>query len=86
LTRGKRLIISVMAVALGIVLFLIVGPVIISLFGFTYKHFDNTWFCRPQEIAGTTSVFWLGIVISTFGLSILIGGLVGVVLYYWKKW
>ena len=84
--RDRRLKVSIMLVALGVTLFLAVGPVIISLFGFTYKTFDNTWLFRPPEISGTTPLFWVGTVVGFLGFAMWIGGLVGVVVYYLKKW
>jgi hypothetical protein len=91
LNLERRRSISIRAVALGIVLFLILGPAIIALFGFTYKYSDDSnWFIQIQKISGTTPMFWLGTLISAFGLAILIGGLVGFVIQFGRtdkrKW
>ena len=86
--RKERHSISVKAVALGITLFTVVGPLIIVALGFARKYVDGPdWYPGGfTVVTGKTPFFWLGLAIMAFGFICLIVGLIGSIPHFIREW
>ena len=71
----KLLIGSIIAISIGIVLWLVVGPVIAASGVYTYQ---TGWWIFSQTHSGTTTAYWAGLTLAVIGLIIVIGGITGI--------
>jgi len=77
LLRRRRLLIgSIITIAIGFILWMIVGPVI-AVAG-APSHWEGWWHVRI--VVEYTTLFWVGLIVSAVGLIILVAGLVVAVL------
>ena len=76
--RYKNLLIgSIIAIAVGIILWVFIGP-FVALLGIT-SHTEG-WWIFGQTVTDYTPVFWVGVAISIAGIIVLVGGIVGIIL------
>lgn len=77
LKHRKLLIGSIIAIPIGFILWVIIGPVV-AFAGIT-SHQEG-WWIFSQTVYDVTATFWIGYALSIIGLIILIGGVVGIIL------
>ena len=78
--KHRRLLIgSIIAIPIGIILWVIIGPVI-ALAGIT-SHYEG-WWIFGQTVTEVTATYWIGVALSLAGLIILIVGVVGIILAF----
>ncbi|MDH5623527.1 MAG: hypothetical protein OEY39_03565 [Candidatus Bathyarchaeota archaeon] len=77
---------SIVAIAIGSILWAVIGPAIVLIGIPTPRNHEWTffkaysWLSGPPSIAEVSSTYWLGFAISIIGLSILAAGVIGIIL------
>ncbi len=79
------MIAGIVAIAIGSILWAVIGPYIVLIGRPTPTHervfFEAySWLSYPPPIAEVSSTYWLGFAISLIGLSILAVGVIGIIL------
>lgn len=78
--KHRRLLIgSIIAIPIGIILWVIIGP-IVAFAGIT-SHYEG-WWIFGQTVTEVTATYWVGVALSIVGLIILIVGVVGIILAF----
>jgi len=78
--KHRRLLVgSIIAIAVGLILWAVIGPVV-ALAGIT-SHFEG-WWIFGQTVTDVTATYWVGVALSIVGLIILVGGVVGIILAF----
>lgn len=78
--KHRRLLIgSIIAIPIGVILWVIIGP-IVAFAGIT-SHQEG-WWIFSQTVYEVTTTYWIGYALSVVGLIILIVGVVGIILAF----
>ena len=78
--KHRRLLIgSIIAIPIGIIFWVIIGPTI--AFAGLSTHQEG-WWIFSETVTDVTTTYWVGVTLSILGLIIMIGGITGIILAF----
>jgi hypothetical protein len=78
--KHRRLLVgSIIAIPIGVILWVILGPVV-AMAGVS-SH-EEGWWIFSQTVTDITATYWVGVAISLIGLIVLIAGVTGIIVAF----